>query len=107
MPPIITLTTDFGTRDSYVSEMKGVILSLAADVQLVDITHDVEPQQVAEAALALEAAAAAFPTGTIHLAVVDPGVGTDRRAVVVVARQRPVHADVQGRGVARLRADDE
>src|SRR5258705_13967165 len=65
--------------------MKGVILSLAADVQLVDITHDVEPQQVAEAALALEAAAAAFPTGTIHLAVVDPGVGTDRRALVVVA----------------------
>ena len=47
---IITLTTDFGTRDSYVSEMKGVILSLASDVQLVDITHDVEPQQVAEAA---------------------------------------------------------
>ena len=85
MPPIITLTTDFGTRDSYVSEMKGVILSLAADVQRVDITHDVEPQQVAEAALALEAAAAAFPTGTIHLAVVDPGVGTDRRALVVVA----------------------
>src|SRR2546422_10577234 len=65
--------------------MKGVILSLAADVHLVDITHDVEPQQVAEAALALEAAAAAFPTGTIHLAVVDPGVGTDRRALVVVA----------------------
>src|SRR2546429_5175474 len=65
--------------------MKGVILSLAADVQLVDITHDVEPQQVAEAALALEAAAAAFPTGTIHLAVVDPGVGTDPGPVVVVA----------------------
>lgn len=85
MPPIITLITDFGTRDSYVSEMKGVILSLVADVQLVDVTHDVEPQQVAEAALVLEAAAAAFPAGTVHLAVVDPGVGTDRRAIVVVA----------------------
>ena len=82
---IITLTTDFGTRDSYVSEMKGVILSLASDVQLVDITHDVEPQQVAEAALTLEAAAAAFPAGTVHLVVVDPGVGTDRRGLVVIA----------------------
>ncbi len=85
MPPIITLITDFGTRDSYVSEMKGVILSLVADVHLVDITHDVEPQQVAEAALTLEAAATAFPAGTVHLAVVDPGVGTDRRAIVVAA----------------------
>ena len=85
MPPIITLTTDFGTRDSYVSEMKGVILSLVTDVQLVDVTHDVEPQQVAEAALALEAATAAFPVGTVHLAVVDPGVGTDRRGLVVAA----------------------
>jgi len=85
VPPIITLITDFGTRDSYVSEMKGVILSLVADVHLVDITHDVEPQQVAEAALTLEAAATAFPAGTVHLAVVDPGVGTDRRAIVVAA----------------------
>ena len=85
MLPIITLTTDFGTRDSYVAEMKGVILSLVADARLVDITHDVEPQQVAEAALTLEAAAAAFPGGTIHLAVVDPGVGTDRRPIVVAA----------------------
>src|SRR5262249_33943279 len=65
--------------------MKGVILSVAADVQLVDVTHDVEPQQVAEAALALEAAAAAFPAGTIHLAVGDPGGGTDRRAIVGAA----------------------
>jgi len=85
VPPIITLITDFGTRDSYVSEMKGVILSLVADVHLVDVTHDVEPQQVAEAALTLEAAVATFPAGTVHLAVVDPGVGTDRRAIVVAA----------------------
>jgi S-adenosylmethionine hydrolase len=83
---IITLTTDFGTRDSYVAEMKGVILQLAPSVRLVDVSHDVEPQQITEAALAVEAAALWFPPGTIHLAVVDPGVGTARRGLVVAAR---------------------
>jgi S-adenosylmethionine hydrolase len=85
---IITLATDFGTRDTYVAEMKGVILGIAPSVRLVDVTHDVEPQQVAEAALAVDGAAAFFPRGTIHLAVVDPGVGTPRRGLVIVAGEQ-------------------
>jgi S-adenosyl-L-methionine hydrolase (adenosine-forming) len=84
---IITLTTDFGTRDAYVAEMKGVILDIAGavgrPVQLVDVTHDVAAHDVTEAALTLDAAAAYFPAGTIHVAVVDPGVGTSRRGLVV------------------------
>ncbi|HET9488252.1 MAG TPA: SAM-dependent chlorinase/fluorinase [Methylomirabilota bacterium] len=86
--PIVTLTTDFGIRDSYVAEMKGVILGIAPTVQLVDVTHDVEPQQVAEAALAVDAAAPFFPKGTTHLAVVDPDVGSERRGLVVVAAEQ-------------------
>ena len=82
---VITLTTDFGTRDAYVAEMKGVILSITRDVQLVDITHEIAPQDVLEGALALQAAAPRFPAATIHVAVVDPGVGTARRAVAVAA----------------------
>jgi S-adenosylmethionine hydrolase len=82
---VITLTTDFGTRDGYVAELKAVILGLAASARLVDITHEVEPQQVAEAALTLGAVAPRFPPGTIHVAVVDPGVGTARRGIVLAA----------------------
>jgi S-adenosylmethionine hydrolase len=85
---VITLTTDFGTRDSYVAEMKGVILSITRDVHVVDITHDVAPHDIMEGALALEAAAPRFPAATIHVAVVDPGVGTARRAVAVAARDQ-------------------
>ena len=85
MTAIITLTTDFGLKDSYVAEMKAVILSITREVHLVDVTHEVEPQQIVEAALAVDAAAAFFPPGTIHVAVVDPGVGTARRGIVVVA----------------------
>jgi S-adenosylmethionine hydrolase len=82
---IVTLTTDFGTREGYVAEMKGVILGLAPGVRLVDVTHEVAPHDVMEGALVLEAVAAAFPSGTVHLAVVDPGVGTARRGLVVAA----------------------
>ena len=82
---VVTLTTDFGLRDSYVAEMKGVILGIAADVQLIDVTHDVAAHDVVEAALALEAAVPYFPHGTIHVGVVDPGVGTERRGVVLEA----------------------
>jgi S-adenosyl-L-methionine hydrolase (adenosine-forming) len=84
---IITLTTDFGTRDAYVAEMKGVMLAIAASagqaVSLVDLTHEVAAHDVTEGALALDAAAPFFPDGSIHLAVIDPGVGTDRRGLVV------------------------
>ena len=80
---VVTLTTDFGVRDPYVAEMKGVMLGLVPDVRLVDITHDVDSHDVVGAALILEAAIAFFPPGTVHLAVVDPGVGTARRGLVV------------------------
>ena len=80
---VVTLTTDFGLRDPYVAAMKGVILRLAPDSRLVDITHDVDSHDVVGAALVLEAAVPFFPAGSIHLAVVDPGVGTARRGLVV------------------------
>ncbi|HEV8583856.1 MAG TPA: SAM-dependent chlorinase/fluorinase [Methylomirabilota bacterium] len=79
------MTTDFGTRDSYVAAMKGVILAIAGAARLVDVTHDVAAHDVTEAALALEAVVPFFPSGAVHLAVVDPGVGTDRRGLAVAA----------------------
>ena len=81
--PIITLTTDFGLADPYVAAMKGVILSLNPAASIVDITHDVRPQQVAQAAFLLTQALPYFPPGTIHVVVVDPGVGTARRALAL------------------------
>ncbi len=80
---VITLATDFGLRDPWVGTMKGVILSVTRDVHLVDLTHEIAPHDVLEGALALEAAAPFFPAGTVHLAVVDPGVGGPRRPLVV------------------------
>ena len=84
---IITLTTDFGASDGYVGTMKGVILSIAPDAALVDITHEIAPQNIRQAADVLHAAAPYFPRGTIHLAVVDPGVGSARRALAVRTSQ--------------------
>lgn len=83
MVAIVTLTTDFGLRDPYVAEMKAVILGIARAARIVDITHDVAPHDIAEGALALEAAAPHFPRGTVHVAVVDPGVGTARRGLAL------------------------
>lgn len=83
--PVITFTSDFGLRDPYVAEMKAVILGLTRAVHLVDITHEVDAHDVTEAALVLEAAVPYFPRGSIHVAVVDPGVGTARRGLVVEA----------------------
>lgn len=77
--PIITLTTDFGYRDGFVGTVKGVILGIVPDVQLVDLTHSISPQNIMEGAMVLWRAAPFFPPGTVHLAVVDPGVGTLRR----------------------------
>jgi S-adenosyl-L-methionine hydrolase (adenosine-forming) len=85
---VITLTTDFGTRDTYVAEMKAAILSIAPDVHVVDVTHEIARHDVLEGALALEAAAPWFPRATIHLAVVDPGVGTARRGLAVTSRDQ-------------------
>ena len=79
---IITLTTDYGTSDAYVGALKGVILSIAPTVQIVDITHDIEPHRVSHAAFVLRDIWLWYPPGTIHLVVVDPGVGTDRRILL-------------------------
>lgn len=81
--PIITLTTDFGTRDSYVGAMKGVILGLCPDAQLVDITHEIAPQDITAAAFVMHTCVDAFPAGTVHLVVVDPGVGTQRHPLAL------------------------
>jgi S-adenosylmethionine hydrolase len=78
---IITLTTDFGLADSYVGSMKGVILGIAPDLRLVDITHAIGPQDTHQAAYILKTFYGYFPPGTVHLIVVDPGVGSQRRAI--------------------------
>ncbi len=80
---LLTLTTDFGTHDAYVAAMKGVILSLSPALRLIDVTHEISPQDVMEAAFVLREAIQYFPSETVHLVVVDPGVGTDRRAVAL------------------------
>jgi S-adenosylmethionine hydrolase len=84
--PIITLLSDFGFEDGYVAAMKGVIASIAPEARLVDVTHLVPPQDVAFARFRLLTVTPFFPAGTVHLAVVDPGVGTARRAVAVQSR---------------------
>ena len=78
---IITLLTDFGIQDSYVAEMKGVLLTRAPDTQVVDISHQVSPGDIKAAQYLLSRTWNHFPRGTIHVAVVDPGVGTERRAL--------------------------
>jgi hypothetical protein len=84
--PIVTLLTDYGTADSYVGEMKGVLLSGAPGATLVDITHAVPPGEVVAGAYVLGRSWPRFPEGTVHLAVVDPGVGTSRAALAMRAR---------------------
>jgi len=83
MSRIITLTTDFGFKDPYVGAMKGAILSINPQAALVDITHSVSPGNIREGAFVLLEASGFFPDGTIHLAVVDPGVGGERKPVLV------------------------
>lgn len=80
---ILTLLTDFGTTDYYVAAVKGTVLRGAPGTTLVDISHQVPPGDVETAAFLLAAAAASFPEGTVHLAVVDPGVGSERRILAV------------------------
>lgn len=77
--PIITLTTDFGLSDSYVAAMKGVILGIAPQATVIDISHQIVPHNVREAAYVLHTALPYFPPGTVHVVVVDPGVGSARR----------------------------
>ena len=92
--PVVTLTTDFGTRDSYAAQLKGVLLARCARLRVIDLTHDIAAHDVLEGALFLAGAVPAFPPGTVHLAVVDPGVGGARRRVAVeAAGQRIVCPD--------------
>ena len=89
MPPrdrVITLTTDFGLHDSYVAEMKAVLLAGSPTVRIVDVTHEVPPQDVLYGSIVLERLVRVFPVGTGHIGVVDPGVGTDRRILLAKAR---------------------
>lgn len=92
--PIVTLTTDFGVSSRYVGEMKGALLCVAPDAAIVDLTHAVPPQDVATAARWLADAVPVFPRGTLHVVVVDPGVGTDRSIVYAeLGQQRFVCPD--------------
>jgi S-adenosyl-L-methionine hydrolase (adenosine-forming) len=91
---IITLTTDFGAGSHYTAAMKGVILSICPTAMIVDLSHDVPPQDIRRAALLLDDAAEWFPPDTIHVAVVDPGVGTDRAIVYArIGRQQFIAPD--------------
>ncbi len=84
--PIITLLTDFGAKDHYVASMKGVILGINPRCTLVDITHEVPPQNIEDGAFVLANAYSHFPKGTIHVAIVDPGVGSPRKPILLVTR---------------------
>ncbi|HSV49360.1 MAG TPA: SAM-dependent chlorinase/fluorinase, partial [Candidatus Acidoferrales bacterium] len=84
---MITLTTDFGLKDPYVAEMKGVILTINPKAGIVDISHLVDKYSVRMGAFILASAAPYFPKGTVHVAVVDPGVGTERRAILIETKQ--------------------
>ena len=84
--PLVTLLSDFGTADSYVAEMKGVILSIVPDATLIDITHAVPPGDIRSGSYMVRRTWHRYPPGTVHLAVVDPGVGTDRAALAIQVR---------------------
>ncbi len=85
--PIITLLTDFGMADYFVGAMKGAILSVNESARIIDITHQIPPHDVRAAAFTLSAAYQTFPANTIHVAVVDPGVGSARRPILVTAQE--------------------
>ena len=84
---IVTLTTDFGQRDSFVGAMKGVVLGIAPEAQIVDIAHAIPPGDIRAAAFAVMTVAPFFPAGTIHLVVVDPSVGGARKAIGIRCAQ--------------------
>lgn len=86
-PPPITLTTDFGLVDGYVGVMKGVILDILPWAKIIDITHKIEPQNIHQAAYVLGTISPYFPKKTVHVVVVDPGVGTERRPLAVFTRR--------------------
>ena len=87
MKKVITLLTDFGLRDPYVGAMKGVILSICPDANIVDISHEIRKFDIRQGAYVLAASAPFFPKGTIHVGVVDPGVGTSRKAIIIETKK--------------------
>ena len=107
---IITLTTDFGTSDHFVGAMKGVILGFAGQAQIVDITHEIQPFEVTEGAFVIAQGYRYFPKGTIHVVVIDPGVGSTRRPILAeadghffVAPDNGVLSMIFGQNKARVR----
>jgi S-adenosylmethionine hydrolase len=102
-PPLITLLTDFGTGDAYAGTMKGVIAALAPRARVIDITHGIPPQNIIAGGLRWMAAAPFFPRGTIHVAVVDPGVGGDRE--ILAARAGPAYFLAPDNGLIGFVAD--
>jgi len=85
--PVITLTTDFGSKDPFVGIMKGVILTINPAAKIIDITHEISPQNILEASYAIQASYGYFPHRTIHIVVVDPGVGSSRRPLLISVGQ--------------------
>jgi S-adenosylmethionine hydrolase len=83
MSSIITLTTDFGYDDAYVAAMKGAILSINSEANIIDISHSIKPQNILQAAFILSVAYRYFPKQTIHMAIVDPGVGSERQGIIL------------------------
>jgi len=84
-PPVIALMTDFGLEDAFVGVMKGVIATICREARVIDLTHSITPQNVRQAAFHLDRSIGYFPDGTIFVSVIDPGVGTARRAIGVQA----------------------
>ncbi len=84
---LLTLLTDFGDRDNYVGVMKGVILGIAPGTTIVDLTHGIAPQDIASGQFQLQSAYGYFPVGTVHVAVVDPGVGSERRSIAFATEE--------------------
>src|SRR5438477_8340391 len=102
---IITLTTDFGLSDPFVGIMKGVILGIAAQAQLVDITHDIRSYDILEVAFLIDSSYRYFPEGTVHLVVVDPGEGSARRRLAVAENRHFVVALENGSYPTVLRSE--
>ena len=106
----ITLLTDFGMNNGYVAQMKGVIAGIS-DARIIDVSHAVTPHAVREAAFILQTIVPYYPVGTVHVAVVDPGVGTDRRGLIITTRSHVLVGPDNGllipaaRPTALLKAD--
>ncbi len=107
MPSLVTLTTDFGTRDPYVAAMKGVLLRTCPELRVLDLGHEISPHDVLEGSLFLAGALPHFPAGTVHIAVVDPGVGGERRPIAVRAGGQTVVCPDNGLLTLFLRAYEQ